>query len=35
MNISPSTINIVEVEMNPNLKKIDIMKEKKGGLLQS
>ncbi len=35
MKVKPSTIKIVDVDTNPNLKKIEMINEKNGGLVQS
>ena len=35
MKVKPSTIKIVAVDTNPNLKKIEMINEKNGGLVQS
>ena len=35
MKVKPSTIKIVDVDTNPDLKKIEMINEKNGGLVQS
>ena len=35
MKVKPSTIKIVAVDTNPNLKKMEMMNGKNGGLVQS